>query len=155
MHGLKYLMLCHTKGKKGWKYKRSIFENKSPRIFGHLKVCVRSYVRLPSKCAKMPQRNAKKVVLLRHFTIYFQKYHVYFLTFSPDGDRRADARPVRQVVSVSRGCFTKLKFNRVGVLCVHYTTIIRLKINSGRLWCNSRLRFIFIRLRLLYHKFSL
>ena len=26
-------------------------------------------------------------------------------------------------------------------VCVHYTTIIRIKINSGRLWCNSRFRF--------------
>ena len=56
----------------------------------------------------MPQRNAKKVVLLRHFTIYFQKYHVYFLTFSPNGDRRADAVSAQQGVFVSRGDFTKL-----------------------------------------------
>ena len=76
-------------------------------------------MRLPSKCAKMPQRNAKKVVLLRHFTIYFQKYHVYFLTFSPDGDRRADARPAQQAVSVSRGYFTLLYLKPVGNnLCV-------------------------------------
>ena len=65
----------------------------------------------------MPQRNAKKVVLLRHFTIHFQKYHVYFLTFSPDGDRRAAARPAQQVISVSRGCFTNcILLRREGVL---------------------------------------
>ena len=32
--------------------------------------------------------------------------YVYFLTFSPNGDRRADAVLAQQAVFVSRGCFT-------------------------------------------------
>ena len=34
--------------------------------------------------------------------------YVYFLTFSPGGERRAAARPAQQAVFVTRGCFTKL-----------------------------------------------